>query len=42
LGLPLSKQLVEIHGGTLDIESIPQEGTTVTVQFPLERIVSPH
>jgi len=39
LGLPLSISLVEAHGGTLDIKSIPKKGTTVTVQFPKERIV---
>ena len=39
LGLPLSKRLVEAHGGTLKIESRPQKGTTVTVRFPAERVV---
>lgn len=34
LGLPLSKQLVELHGGTLDITSVPGQGTTVTVSLP--------
>ena len=34
LGLPLSKALVDLHGGSLDIASEPQAGTTVTVFLP--------
>lgn len=37
LGLPLSKGLVEAHGGTLEIESEVNCGTTVKVTFPAER-----
>jgi signal transduction histidine kinase len=40
LGLPLSKALVELHGGTLDLRSEVSVGTTVTVRFPAERIVA--
>jgi PAS domain S-box-containing protein len=39
LGLPLSKALVELHGGTLDLQSQIGEGTTVTVRLPSERAV---
>ena len=39
LGLPLTKSLVEIHGGSLDLQSDEGAGTTVTVRFPKERIV---
>ncbi len=39
LGLPLSKALVELHGGSLQIESEPGVGTTVTVVFPASRVV---
>ncbi len=39
LGLPLSKSLVEMHGGSLDLQSQVGLGTTVTIRFPAERIV---
>ena len=34
LGLPISKALVEKHGGTFVLESTPDFGTTVTVKLP--------
>jgi signal transduction histidine kinase len=40
LGLPLSKQLVELHGGTLVLESKVNVGTTVTVTLPPARLVA--
>ncbi|HKR20469.1 MAG TPA: ATP-binding protein, partial [Stellaceae bacterium] len=36
LGLPLSKSLVELHGGQFSIASTPGHGTTVTVTLPAE------
>ncbi len=39
LGLPLSKALVELHGGTLSLNSKPSEGTVVTLTFPAERVM---
>jgi signal transduction histidine kinase len=39
LGLPLAKQLMELHGGTLSLTSKVDVGTVVTVTFPLERLV---
>ncbi|MEW6091060.1 MAG: MHYT domain-containing protein [Pseudomonadota bacterium] len=39
LGLPLSKCLMEHHGGTLEIESEPGRGTRVSVKFPAERVI---
>jgi PAS domain S-box-containing protein len=39
LGLPLAIGLVELHGGTLALESDKGVGTTVTVTFPEERSV---
>jgi signal transduction histidine kinase len=40
LGLPLTQSLVDIHGGTMLIDSALGEGTTVTVTLPAWRIVS--
>jgi signal transduction histidine kinase len=39
LGLPLAKQLMELHGGSLMIESTLGIGTTVTVRFPPDRVI---
>ena len=41
LGLPLTKALVELHGGVLDLQSQVGIGTSVTVRFPAERFVRP-
>lgn len=38
LGLPLARSMVELHGGTLTIDSTPGVGTTVTVWLPPERM----
>jgi signal transduction histidine kinase len=37
LGLPLTKQLVESHGGTLEVKSELGVGTTITIVLPLNR-----
>ena len=34
LGLTIVKNLVELHGGAMSLESEPGRGTTVTVRFP--------
>ncbi|HEX4302636.1 MAG TPA: MHYT domain-containing protein [Rhizomicrobium sp.] len=39
LGLPLAKQFLELHGGTLTLESTVDIGTTVTITLPSSRIV---
>ncbi len=36
LGLSVVKGLVELHGGRMDVESKPFEGTKVTVSFPAD------
>jgi two-component system cell cycle sensor histidine kinase PleC len=37
LGLALTKSLVEMHGGALDIQSAPGEGTTVGFSLPVRQ-----
>jgi len=39
LGLPLAKALVELHGGRLQIDSVPDQGTTVRIILPRERLL---
>ncbi|MCW8915910.1 MAG: HAMP domain-containing histidine kinase [Magnetovibrio sp.] len=39
LGLPLTKQLVELHGGEMEITSTKHKGTTVQIQMPVSRTV---
>jgi signal transduction histidine kinase len=34
LGLSIVKSLVELHGGSMSLESEPGRGTRVTVRFP--------
>ena len=36
---PLTKILVELHGGSLDLRSEAGAGTTVIVRIPAERIM---
>ncbi len=38
LGLSLSKLLVELHGGILDVQSCLGVGTTVTIRLPAQRM----
>lgn len=40
LGLPLVKSMIEMHGGTLEIESEVDAGTTVTIAFPPDRLAN--
>ena len=41
IGLPLSKALAELHGGSLSIDSQPGRGTTVTVLLPSGALPAP-
>jgi signal transduction histidine kinase len=40
LGLPLTKSLVTLHEGEMDIKSVPGEGTAVTVWLPRQQASS--
>ena len=36
LGLTLTRQFVELHGGSIKVESAPEQGSTFTIMLPLE------
>jgi PAS domain S-box-containing protein len=40
LGLSISRNLMELHGGSLSIESAPGVGTIATMRFPASRVIS--
>ena len=40
LGLPLARQLMEAHGGQLELESTLRVGTTATMTFPSARVIT--
>jgi PAS domain S-box-containing protein len=39
LGLPLVASQIELHGGSIDVQSSAGSGTTMTIRFPAERLV---
>ncbi len=41
LGLPLTRRIIEEHGGRVELNSRPGAGTTVTLQLPLHKEVLP-
>ena len=41
LGLALTKQLIELHGGTIEVESAVEKGSIFTVCLPSQTILKP-
>ena len=41
LGLPLTRHLVDLHGGTLTLSSNMGQGTHVAILFPRQRVLAP-
>lgn len=39
IGLSFTKSLVELHGGTISVESVPNEGVIFSVSLPIEKVV---
>lgn len=37
MGLPIAKRIIEIYGGTIDVESAPDEGVAFIIALPYER-----
>jgi len=35
LGMSVVRQIIELHGGTIDVQSKPDKGTTFTIEMPL-------
>jgi len=40
LGLAISKNLTELHGGSLELQSVPERGTHAVVRLPVARILT--
>lgn len=36
LGLPIAKKIVELHGGAIEVRSLPGEGSVFTVRIPIQ------
>ncbi|MFY9269116.1 MAG: ATP-binding protein [Candidatus Manganitrophaceae bacterium] len=41
LGLAITKKIIEEHGGSIGIESFPQQGTVVTIRLPVRQPENP-
>jgi PAS domain S-box-containing protein len=41
LGLNICRKLIDLHGGSIGVSSVPQQGTCVTVSFPPTCVLKP-
>jgi PAS domain S-box-containing protein len=41
LGLPIAQKVIELHGGTIEVESRPGKGSTFRISLPLFRVNVP-
>jgi PAS domain S-box-containing protein len=41
LGLNICRKLIDLHGGSISVASVPQQGTRVTVSFPPNCVLKP-
>jgi len=41
LGLPITRRIIEAHGGTIDVQSAVGPGTRFVIRLPVDRSVSP-
>lgn len=41
LGLPIAKEVADLHGGLLTVDSPPGEGTRISIVLPASRVSSP-
>jgi two-component system sensor histidine kinase KdpD len=41
LGLAIAKGFVELNGGRISVESLPGQGTSFVIEFPLSAVVTP-
>ncbi len=41
LGLPLAQSFIDLHGGTLDIDTAPGKGTRIEIRLPASCIAAP-
>jgi len=35
LGMPIVRQIIDLHGGNIEVESEPGKGTTFRIELPL-------
>ena len=36
LGLSIVRQILDLHGGNIEVENVPGKGTTFRIELPLE------